>query len=253
MLERPSCCLPAGWCLWPAAAPGAPPPTTTGQTPSRPLLAPCCWQTAVARLLQHALHRPAVAPAWRHCRPTCCCASSSWQRPPCLPGCDLLLQLPAPSPCIASHRPRPGCPGQPCALLPSPELPQAIQLTVALPLACGVCHVCLVCFNSSDLTATVCTARLIPAPCSEPQGPGLGGGVARRSQRPARPPGAAGAPADISEFRHLAQCRRALPVDSFTPSQASPLQSGSKTQSQHKLVDPVLAWAAIAAAGRPQS
>ena len=45
------CCRPtAGWCLWRAAAPGAPPPTVTGQTPSRPLSAPFCWHATGSAL-----------------------------------------------------------------------------------------------------------------------------------------------------------------------------------------------------------
>ena len=40
----------AGCCLWRAAAPGAPPPTVTGQTPSRPLSAPFCWHATGSAL-----------------------------------------------------------------------------------------------------------------------------------------------------------------------------------------------------------
>ncbi len=100
---------PAGCCLRPGTAAGAPQPTASGQTPSKLPHAPCCWRpTGQAAAAAHPQAKTGAQPAtsgtrrqprrvvasrrgarWARCPLSCCCALSRRPQSRCLTGCEV--------------------------------------------------------------------------------------------------------------------------------------------------------------------
>ena len=98
----------AGCCLWRAAAHGAPPPTATGQMPSRLPPAPCFWRAAARSGAEPAGggNRGLCVPAaLGRCLPMSCCASSSWRQSPCMLGGEVLVAAGAGEALVSSPLP----------------------------------------------------------------------------------------------------------------------------------------------------